>query len=109
MSPAQGKLLCLLLRAFGARQVVEVRVGDAAQTLANIGVVHALSLDGHKAAYEAVLGVVAPTLRPGGLVADNIFTFPEMLRGDRARMQTAAGFVRLPVPLGGGMELSLEL
>lgn len=87
--------------------LVEVREGDALQTLAS-GLPEAIDLlllDGAKALYADVLGLVEPRLRPGALiVADNADFSPDYLAHVRA---PGSGY--LSVPLGGDVEVSMRL
>jgi len=92
--------------AGGLADLIELREGDALQTLAGdlperIDVV---LLDGAKNLYPPVLGLLEDHLRPGTLiVADNADRSPEYL--DRVR-STAAGY--LSVPFGDDVELSMR-
>ncbi|MDH6590316.1 putative O-methyltransferase YrrM [Variovorax sp. TBS-050B] len=95
------------LEAGGLADLVEIREGDALQTL-RTGLpetVDLLLLDGAKGLYPEVLALVEPRLRPGALVvADNADYSPEYL----ARVRSpAAGY--LSVPFGGDLELSMRL
>ncbi len=87
--------------------LVEVREGDALQTLAS-GLPEAIDLlllDGAKALYADVLALVEPRLRPGALiVADNADFSPDYL----ARVR-APGSGYLSVPFGGDVEVSMRL
>lgn len=91
----------------GVADLVEIREGDALQTLAVDlpASIDLLLLDGAKALYPDVLALVEPSLRPGALiVADNADHSPEYL----ARVRAAdSGY--LSVPFGGDVELSMRL
>jgi predicted O-methyltransferase YrrM len=99
------------LQAAGLLGLVDVRVGDARATLAELPAkIDLLFLDGDKGAYREVLAVVAPRLRGGGVVvADNIFTFPEQLRPYTRQMRQDPDFWTMTLPFEGGMELSVRL
>lgn len=87
--------------------LVEIREGDALQTLAS-GLPESLDLvllDGAKALYNDVLDLLLDRLRPGALiVADNADYCPDYLARVRA---PNAGF--LSVPFADDVELTLRL
>ena len=91
----------------GLIDLVEIREGDALQTLSVDlpETIDLLLLDGAKALYPEILGLVESRLRPGALiVADNADYSPDYL----AQMRTPAkGY--LSVPFGDDVELSLRL
>ncbi|CDZ54167.1 O-methyltransferase [Neorhizobium galegae] len=91
----------------GLSDLVEVREGDALQTLASDlpEGIDLLVLDGAKALYEDVLALVEDRLRPGALVlADDVDFSPEYLK--HVRSQTAS---YLSTPVAEGIELSIRL
>ncbi|MGA0604243.1 O-methyltransferase [Caulobacter sp. KR2-114] len=95
------------LDAAGLADLVEIRQGDALQTLAHDlpAPIDLVLLDGAKALYPDILGLLEPALRPGALiVADNADHSPEYL----ARVRDGAGGY-LSVPFGGDVELSMRL
>ncbi|MBA8899478.1 class I SAM-dependent methyltransferase [Phyllobacterium sp. P30BS-XVII] len=91
----------------GLIDLVEIREGDALQTL---GVdlpetVDLLLLDGAKALYPEILGLMESRLRPGAfIVADNADYSPEYLAYVRS---PANGY--LSTPFGEDVELSMRL
>jgi predicted O-methyltransferase YrrM len=91
----------------GLMDLVEIREGDALQTLrADLPEkIDLLLLDGAKALYPEILGVMENRLRPGSLIiADDADDSPGYL----ARMRSsAAGYIS--VPLNGDVELSMRL
>ena len=96
----------------GLTQFVEVRPGDALQTLRDVGgSVDLLFLDGWKLMYPDVLKLLMPSLRQGAVVlADDVTLFP----GDVASYldfvrNPANGFVTATLPLGDGIEYSVKL
>ena len=94
------------LVAGGLDDLVEIRTGDALQTLAQElpDTVDLLLLDGAKALYPDILSLVENRLRPGALiVADNADYCPEYL----TRVRTGGGY--LSVPFGEEVELSMRL
>ncbi len=91
----------------GLSDLVEVREGDALQTLASDlpEGIDLLVLDGAKALYEDVLALVEDRLRPGALVlADDVDFSPEYLK--HVRSQTAS---YLSTQVAEGIELSIRL
>ncbi|WP_275630116.1 O-methyltransferase [Pseudomonas sp. 273] len=95
------------LSAGGLADLVEIREGDALQTLARDlpERIDLLLLDGAKALYPEILALVESRLRPGALiVADNADHSPEYL----ARVRDA-GNGYLSVPFAEDVELSMRL
>lgn len=95
------------LAAGGVLDLVEIRAGDALQTLAT-GLpeqIDLVLLDGAKALYGDVLDLVEPHLRSGALiVADNADFSPDYV----ARVRSPdSGY--LSVPFGEDVELSMRL
>jgi predicted O-methyltransferase YrrM len=91
----------------GLSDLVEIREGDALETLARDlpEAIDLLLLDGAKGLYPAVLDLVEARLRPGALiVADNAEWSPDYL----ARMRAPGGDY-LSVPFGGEVELSMRM
>jgi len=95
------------LQAAGLSDLVEIREGDALETLARDlpPSIDLVLLDGAKGLYPKVLALVEGRLRPGALViADNADHSPEYLARVRA---TDGGY--LSVPFGGDVEVSLRM
>jgi predicted O-methyltransferase YrrM len=95
------------LTAGGLSDLVEIREGDALQTLARDlpDSIDFVLLDGAKALYPPVLSLLEARLRDGALiVADNADDSPEYLAGVRA---ANSGY--LSVPFGEDVELSMRL
>ncbi len=95
------------LTAAGLADLVEIREGDALETLANglPATVDLLLLDGHKPLYARVLALVAPHLRAGSfVVADNTDACPEYQALVRA---PDSGY--LSIPITGDVELTMKL
>lgn len=94
------------LQAAGLADLVEIREGDALQTLACDlpETIDLVLLDGAKALYPQVLSLLEGRLRSGALVvADNADYCPEYLTRIRA---PDAGYVS--VPIGGDVEVSMR-
>jgi predicted O-methyltransferase YrrM len=95
------------LKAGGLLDLVELREGDALQTLRSElpETIDFLLLDGAKALYSDILSLVEDRLRPGALiVADNADYCPEYLARVR---ELANGY--LSTPFSGEVELSFRL
>ena len=95
------------LEVGGLADLVEIREGDALQTLAAElpDSIDLLLLDGAKALYPEILALVESRLRPGAfIVADNADHSPEYLAHVRS---PASGY--MSVPFGDDVELSMRL
>jgi predicted O-methyltransferase YrrM len=95
------------IAAAGLSNLVEIREGDALQTLTHNlpDRIDFVLLDGAKALYPSVLSLVETHLRAGAfVVADNADHCPEYL----ARVRSSAGGY-LSVPFAGDVELSMKL
>jgi predicted O-methyltransferase YrrM len=95
------------IAAAGLSDLVEIRAGDALQTLASGLPEHIdlVLLDGAKPLYPQVLALLGPHLRQGAMiVADNADWCPEYL----ARVRTADNGY-LSVPFAADVELSFKL
>lgn len=97
--------------AAGLADCVEIREGDARETLAEQdGPVDLVLLDGMKTLYLDVLAVVEPYLRQGAVVlADNIFMFKRALAPYVAHVGDAAnGYQSVSLPIGSGLAFSVR-
>ena len=95
------------LTAGGLIDLVEIREGDALQTLSTDlpDRIDLLLLDGAKALYPEILSLVESRLRPGAfIVADNADYSPDYLAIVRA---PSKGY--MSTPFGGDVELSMRL
>jgi predicted O-methyltransferase YrrM len=95
------------IAAAGLSDLVEIRAGDALETLASDLPDHIdlVLLDGAKSLYPQVLALLEPQLRHGALiVADNADWCPEYLLRVRA-----VGGPYLSVPFASDVELSLKV
>ena len=91
----------------GLADLVEIRAGDALETLAADlpDMIDLVLLDGAKALYADILALLAPRLRPGALImADNVDHSPDYLAQIRA---PGSGY--LSVPFAGDIELSMRV
>ncbi|ALM81916.1 O-methyltransferase [Bordetella sp. N] len=95
------------MNAGGVADLVEIRAGDALETLATDlpDSIDLVLLDGAKAIYDDVLRLLEPRLRPGALVvADNADMCPAYVKRVRA---PDSGY--LSVPCNDDVELSMRL
>ena len=95
------------IAAAGLSDLVDIREGDALETLARDlpESIDLVLLDGAKALYPRVLALLEPRLRAGALiVADNAGMSPEYL----AHIRTPGG-AYFSVPLAEDVELSMKL
>ena len=89
--------------------VVDIRVGDALETLKDLrSGVSLVFLDGWKNLYLPVLRLLEPSLLPGALVvADDLDLFPDALASYLAYVRDPAnGYASVKMPIGDAMELS---
>jgi predicted O-methyltransferase YrrM len=95
------------LAAAGLDDLVDIREGDALETLAKDipDAIDLVLLDGHKPGYPKILELLAPRMRSGAcIVADNADASPAYI----ARVRSAGGgFVS--VPFAEDVELSMKL
>jgi predicted O-methyltransferase YrrM len=99
------------IAAAGLADHVDLRVGDALETIADIrGGVSLAFLDGWKELYLPFLERIEPALMKGALVvADDLDLFPDALRAylDYVR-DPDRGYVSVTLPVGDAMELSVR-
>jgi predicted O-methyltransferase YrrM len=99
------------LASAGLADLVDLRVGDALETVADIrGGVSLAFLDGWKELYLPFLQRIEPALTKGALVvADDLDLFPEALRSYLAYVRDPGrGYVSVTLPVGDAMELSVR-
>jgi predicted O-methyltransferase YrrM len=95
----------------GLLDVVEIRHGDALETLSDLpGPIDLLFLDGWKVLYLPVLQLLEPKLRPGAaVVADDLILFPEELASYLEYVRDPAReYTSVEVPIGDHFELSVR-
>ncbi|WP_434420983.1 O-methyltransferase [Nannocystis pusilla] len=95
------------LEAAGLADLVEIREGDALETLARDlpATIDLVLLDGHKPLYARILALVAPHLRTGSfIVADNTDACP-----DYKALVRAPGSGYLSIPIADDVELTMKL
>ncbi len=94
----------------GVSDLIDLRVGDARETLKDCGgPLDLVLLDGWKDIELEVLRLLQPQLRPGALVfTDNIFTFEADNRGHHEYMTDPRnGFRAVVLPIKDGMEAAV--
>jgi predicted O-methyltransferase YrrM len=99
------------IAAAGLTDLVDLRVGDALETVKDVTSGVALAfLDGWKEAYLPFLRLIEPALQSGALVvADDLDLFPDALREYLGYVRDPAhGYVSVMLPVGDAMELSVR-
>ena len=100
------------LEQAGLDELVDIREGDARETLRDPGgIVDMVLLDGFKQLYLPMLKMLMPHLRQGGVVlGDNIFTFRRALASYVSFVRNPGnGFFSVTLFLGDGTEYSVRL
>jgi predicted O-methyltransferase YrrM len=99
-------------RTAGLADLIEIRVGDAFETLKTgiEGGIDLLLLDGWKPLYLPMLKFLEPRLASGALVvADDLAVTPEALASYCGYVRGAGnGYVSVEVPLGDRIEISVR-
>jgi len=112
IEPTKHKTATANLAEAGLGKYVDIRLGDALETLKKLpDGIDLLLLDGWKDLYPPVLELVRPHLRKGAIVvADNIFTFKKALRPYVDYMQNGKnGFESTTLSLSDGFEFSVYM
>jgi predicted O-methyltransferase YrrM len=112
LEPSKRERALAHLGEAGLGELVDVRLGDARETLArDLGEpVDLLFLDGWKDLYLEILSLITPRLRPGALVlADNVRTFRKTLAPFVAHVRSGHGFASTTLPFTSGLEVALRL
>jgi predicted O-methyltransferase YrrM len=109
MDPAKAGKAAENLAAAGLDDVVEVRVGDAFETLSDLDEVDLLFLDGWNNLYVPLLERLEPRLSGGALVvADLSADDPELGPYCERMHDPGSGYVSVDVPLDAGVVVSLR-
>lgn len=112
LEPGKQQAALANLAEAGLAELVDIRLGDALQTLQDIPApIDLVLLDGWKELYLPVLRMLEPKLRTGSVVlADNIKTFRRALAGYVDYVQCGRnGFASVTLPLKDGFEYSVRL
>ncbi len=110
LRPSKAEIACRNLADAGLADLVELRLGDAKQTLIDLaGHVDLLFLDGRNDLYLPVLALVEPRLaRDALVVADLSADDPDLLPYLERVRDPSCGYFSTCVPLDDGVELSLR-
>jgi predicted O-methyltransferase YrrM len=110
LDPVKAEQAARNFRASGLSELIDLRVGDAFETLGSDigGSIDLLLLDGWKEAYLPMLKFLEPQLSPSALVvADDLDIAPDALAPYLAYVRNPNnGYVSVEVPLGDRIELS---
>jgi predicted O-methyltransferase YrrM len=107
MEPEKANAARRNLAEAGLSDVVDLRVGDALETLRDVDTVDLLFLDGWNNLYLAVLDLLEPRLSQGALViADLSEDDPEQIPYCERMHDSASGYVSVDVPLDAGVVVS---
>jgi predicted O-methyltransferase YrrM len=111
LSPDKAATATANLAEAGLLDLIDLRVGDARQTLAALDTeVDLLFLDGWNDLYEAVLEVVQPRLAAGAVVvADLSKGYPELDRYRERMLDPSSGYVTSEIPLDDGVVVSVRV
>jgi predicted O-methyltransferase YrrM len=112
LEPSKRERALANLAEAGFADLVDVRLGDARETLCDVPApVDLVLLDGWKELYLPILHLLEPKLRPGSVVlADNIKTFRRALAPYVDYVQSGRnGFQSVTLPLKDGFEYSVKL
>jgi predicted O-methyltransferase YrrM len=94
----------------GLSRMVEIRAGDALQTLKHFsGNIDLLFLDGWKGLYLDVLHLVSGSLHKGSVVLADDLDIPQVAPYLDYVRNPASGFVSVMLPLDEGIEYSVKL
>ena len=94
----------------GLQDLVDLREGDALETLRDVGPVDLLFLDGWNNLYLSVLDLLEPKLSPDALViADLSEDDPEQVPYCERMHDPARGYVSIDVPLDAGVVVSARV
>ncbi len=110
IEPSKHQQAMANVKEAGLEEAVEVRLGDALETLGDVPEpLDMVLLDGVKELYLPVLELIKPSLRPGAVVmADNIFMFKKSLRSYVEYVQSGKnGFQSTTLPIADGFEYSI--
>lgn len=106
----KARALSVNLSEAGVGEIVEIRIGDALDTLRSLpGPVDLLCLDGWNELYLPILQLVAPRLSPDGLViADLSADDPDLEPYLRHVRDVWGAWMSVTLPLDAGVEVSLR-
>lgn len=111
LEPSKAEKAHVNLSEAGLSDVVDLRIGDALETLKDIdGPVDLLFLDGWKDLYVPVTEMMQPKLAKDAVVlADNIHTFPAEMKAFTDYMGNPEGIFRsVTLPFDSGLHYSVK-
>ena len=110
LNPNKASLAAEHIRQAGFGDLVEVRQGDAFETLSDVTEIDFLMLDGWKALYLPLLKKLELALNSGSLiVADDLKIMPEMLEPYVTYVRNPEnGYTSNELPIDDGLELSMR-
>ena len=107
LEPEKAEIARRNLAEAGLDDLVDLREGDALETLRDLDIVDLLFLDGWNNLYLAVLDLLEPALSSGALViADLSEGDPEQVPYCERMHDPAGGYVSVDVPLDAGVVVS---
>lgn len=110
IEPSKQEAATKNLRAAGLADYVDIRLGDAMQTISDVEApIDLLFMDGWKDLYLPLLEMLKPKLKPGALVvSDNIHTFKKTLAPYEQYVSSGAhGFESVTLSLPEGLAVSV--
>jgi predicted O-methyltransferase YrrM len=106
---SKAEIACKNLMDAGLDDLVELRVGDALDTLQHLSNIELLFLDGRNDLYLDVLRVVEPHLAPAALVAADLnVEDPDLLPYLKHVRDPVNGYFSVEAPFDDGVELSVR-
>ena len=110
LNPNKAALALEHIRQAGFGDLVEVRQGDAFETLSDVRSIDFLMLDGWKALYLPMLKKLEPALNSGSLiVADDLEIIPKILEPYVTYVRNPEnGYTSSELPIDDGLELSMR-
>ncbi len=96
------------LRQVGLRQVVDLKCGDATETVLGLpGPFDCVFFDADRYSAPAQLGLLLPKLAPDVLLlADNVISHPDEIAGYLKALESLPQFERVILPVGKGLSVA---
>src|SRR6185437_8098834 len=110
LEPEKAEVARRNLAEAGLDDLVDLREGDALETLRDLDTVDLLFLDGWNNLYVSVLEMLEPVLSSGALVVADLSAGDEEQNSYCERMHAlASGYASVEVPLDAGVVVSVRL
>jgi len=110
LEPEKAEVARRNLAEAGLDDLVDLREGDALETLRDLDTVDLLFLDGWNNLYVSVLAMLEPVLSSGALVVADLSAGDEEQNSYCERMHApASGYASVEVPLDAGVVVSVRL